>query len=155
MPSVATEARQRFGFEVDGLRLLTPVDRPAQFLPSAAIYPLPLAPRRLRGLTQVRGHPVSVVDVRPAAPTRLPTGQRHALLIVGDPALAPIGFLVDAPPMALRRVDQTPPLPTPPAPDFGPALGAAVACAPVDGGDVSLWWDADFSALFEALMADR
>lgn len=165
MPSATTEspdraAPDRFGIALGVLRLLTPPDRPAQFLASAAIHPLPLAPRRLRGLAQVRGHPISVVDVAVQAPGQLPTWQRHGLLVVGDPGHAPLGLLVDGPPVPLRVVGaaSSPADATdaaPPAVSFASVLHSPVLCHDGSNDEPTVWWQADFSALFEALMADR
>ncbi len=168
MPPAATESSgrpapgrfvpDRFGIALGALRLLTPPDRPAQYIASAAIHPLPLAPRRLRGLAQVRGHPISVIDVGGQAPARLPTWQRHGLLVIGDPGQAPIGLLVDGPPVPLRVVEAVPPSSVssgPPAAPFASVLHSPVLCRDGSSDAPAAWWQADFSALFEALMADR
>ncbi|MFT4099934.1 MAG: hypothetical protein QM674_02660 [Burkholderiaceae bacterium] len=160
MPSAATESSgrfspDRFGVALGALRLLTPPDRPAQYIASAPIHPLPLAPRRLRGLAQVRGHPVSVLDAAQRAPAQLPTRQRHALLVVGDPGQAPIGLLVDGPPVPLQVVEAASPPPGPPALPFASVLHSPMLCRDGPHGMPTAWWQADFSALFEALMADR
>ena len=155
MTDDAFDASQRFGLRLAGVNLLTPEDRPAQFIALAAIYPLPLAPRRVRGLTQVHGHPVTVLDPAPAAPTLLPALQRHAILVIGDPADAPIAFLVDEAPRAVQIAangSAPPRLPTTAECAFaGLLVDPRREVGDPDGGP---WWQADFRALFELLIRD-
>ena len=154
MSADAPEIRQRFGLRLGGVNLLTPIDRPAQFIALAAVYPLPLAPRRVRGLTQVHGHPVTVLDAHPAAPTLLPALQRHAILVIGDPTEAPMAFLVDEAPRAVligpAPTGANPSLPADQTCAFAEVL--VDPCFELDDPAAQPWWQVDFRQLFELLI---
>jgi len=75
---------ERFGFPVEGVR---------QLVPRPPVAPLPGLPRCLRGVAQVRGEIVSVVDT--AAWWGIPATTLGYLLILDGPAGA-VGLLVDS-----------------------------------------------------------
>ena len=156
MSGDALDPQQRFGLRLAGVNLLTPVDRPAHFIALAAIYPLPLAPRRVRGLTQLQGHPVTVLEASASAPTLLPALQRHAVLVVGDPAEAPMAFLVDEAPRGVligaKRPGRAPRRPSLKQCAFADLLRDPCFEADDEGGEP--WWQADFPQLFELLIRD-
>jgi hypothetical protein len=138
----------RFGLRVGGVDLLTPDRVAAEFLGAATIYPMPLAPRRLRGFLQLRGHPVPVLDATPDPPERQPVLSRRAALVIegfGDT----FALLVDAAPHAVAL--------TGPAKDQQPVgVLAPVLREPlVDALDGRVWWQADYERLARILTGDR
>lgn len=134
-----------------GIRVLMPASRPAEFIADATIYPLPLAPRRVLGLMQLRGQPVTVLAAEGAAPSTIPVIRKDAVLVIGAGEDAPMAFPVTAPPRQLGRL--TPwqgPLPGRPHAAFAAALGAPWVDQSEPAGPP--WWDADFDHLFAALV---
>lgn len=133
-----------FGVRLAGVGLLLPGGEALDYLASAPVYPLPQAARRVVGLTQLRGHPVVVLDgaVEPLAPAS--TVFRMPVLVIGAP---PDGaaLVVDAPPQAVRVAGPASGTPRPQCP-FADALEAAVGD---DAGQA--WWIFDARRLFATL----
>ena len=96
----------RYGLCVAGIRLAFPAGELLEFLPDAPIHRLPLAPPRLVGLVQLRGHPVAVFDFgdTPAPPP----GERRPVLVVGEASRA-AALMVDEAPRVLS-IDEEQPL---------------------------------------------
>jgi len=71
-------------FRLDGLLYGVPVDRVQEVLRSAPMTPVPLAPRAVRGLINLRGEIVTVVDLR--KPLQLPDAEPASptLVVVRD-----------------------------------------------------------------------
>ncbi|MGD9943819.1 MAG: chemotaxis protein CheW [Burkholderiaceae bacterium] len=141
----------RFGTELAGVPVLMPAGIALEFVPAAGVHPLPLAPRRVRGLMQLRGQPLLVIDpADPAAPGQGPatTTAGVSVLVVGTPPEA-AALVVPAAPRAVRI---TAPVPArAPRCGFADALGTAHADAARAGG---FWFDVDPEQLFAALMRD-
>ena len=141
----------RYGFRLGDVNVLTPEQTPAEFIVAAAIYPLPLAPRRIRGLTQRRGQPIVVFDAGSAAPEFLPTLIRRPVLVI-DSKNEPAAVFVEQPPSVVRcaPLAELPPRPVVPYADA--LIGAA---READGDGLVIWWHVDFRRLFELLAHDR
>lgn len=71
-------------FRLDGRLYGVPVDRVQEVLRSAAVTPVPLAPPAVRGLINLRGEIVTVVDLR--QPLQLPQAEPASptLVVVRD-----------------------------------------------------------------------
>lgn len=97
------EPATRFGARLAGVAVAFPAGTPLEFVADAAIYPLPLAPGHVAGLTQLRGQPLVVLD--PAKhPAAVRAITRRDVLVVGQPPQA-AALLVDGPPQALADSD--------------------------------------------------
>ena len=146
-----------FGARVDGVRLLLPQGESLEYFAAAAIYPLPLAGRRVRGMVQVRGHPVVVLDPGAHGTRGDAALSRLAVLVIGKGSEA--GALrVDGPPEPLQILDPAPPMADGGAPEcsFRHALHDAVVARAVGGSDdpAATWWRFDPRRLFEALSGE-
>lgn len=155
-----------FGLRLAGVPVLFPAGEALEYLPEAVVFPLPLVPRRLRGLMQLRGHPIAVFDPRDLAEGV--RGGRPQVLVVGQPAHA-AALVVEQPPRVVALA------PLEPA-GHGSADSAVMADVADEGGDpldagararsasfsaalsapvrdVSgrRWWPVDPSALFAEL----
>lgn len=79
----------RYGFFIGGpqddtlVRVLIPEAMASEYIARAPVYPVPRAPERLRGMTQLRGQAIMVVDVCELADTRLPVVHDADLLVLG------------------------------------------------------------------------
>jgi chemotaxis signal transduction protein len=152
MPQQAQpEVAIRYGVRLGEVNILTPERMAAEFIVAAAIYPLPLAPRRIRGMTQRRGQPVVVFDAGTAAPEFLPTMMRRAVLVI-DTDHEPAALFVDHPPAMVRC---TPMASTPGRPLVPFADALIEACEQSDHEPPVVWWQVDFRRLFELLAHDR
>jgi len=153
VPMIApTDPSSRFGMTIAGVNLLMPAGRAAEFLVAAPVYPLPMAPRRIRGVTQLRGLPVLVFDAGVDAPAFLPSLARRSLLVLEDEPDA-FALLTDVPPRAVGTLAAAGPVPRPDVP-FGAALRQAQREQRGDGVEV-LWWQTDFEQLFGMLASER
>ncbi|HLT25750.1 MAG TPA: hypothetical protein VK047_03560 [Zeimonas sp.] len=145
-----------FGVRLAGLPVRLPAGTPLEFVPRAALHPLPLAPRRVAGLMQLRGQPIVVLDASP-----------HEPMPAAAAALAPRDVLVvGALPNAAALLVEGAPQPTPvEAPAIGLPLaraGALADCAFFDAivshrvaeGDGGEWYEVDPARLFAALLED-
>jgi hypothetical protein len=133
-----------YGVRVAGVGLLLPQSLSLEYLPSAPVYPLPRVRARVRGLVQVRGQPLVVLDPGPAGGSG--AARRLPLLVIGE---APDGaaVVVDAPPEAVVPGASLPGAERPEVP-FADALGEACA----DSGRAgAVWWRFDPRRLFETL----
>jgi len=138
----------RFGTELAGVPVLLPAGAALEFVPSAAVHPLPLAPRRVLGLMQLRGQPLVVVD--PARePVPASAAQSLPVLVVGTPPEA-AALRVAAAPRALKLGAAQPSAALPDC-RFASALGAALSDASRSGG---VWFEVDPARLFAELMQD-
>lgn len=145
-----------FGVRLAGLPVRLPAGTPLEFVPRTALHPLPLAPRRVAGLMQLRGQPVVVLDA-----------SSHEAGSVAPAALAPrdvlvVGMLPNAAGLLVEGVPQsTPPetlalgLPLERAgvladcPFFDAIVSHRVAES--DGAE---WYEVDPARLFAALLED-
>lgn len=149
MNGSATTARSAsepgtFGVRVAGVGLLLPQSLSLEYLPSAPVFPLPRAGPRVRGLVQVRGQPLVVLDPGPVGGSG--GGRRLPLLVIGE---APDGaaVVVDAPPEAVVPGASLPGKERPDVP-FAGALEEACADSVRAG---AVWWRVDARRLFETL----
>lgn len=152
----------RYGLCVAGIRLAFPPGELLEFLPDAPIHRLPLAPSRLVGLVQLRGHPVAVFDFggTPAPPA----GERRPVLVVGEPSRA-AALLVDEAPRALvvdeagqggddaQAGDGEQPGDTPAGHVPGRTLERMLGPALRDA-DGTAWWPVESARLFELLAGE-
>ena len=87
--------RQLCSFRLDGQLFGVPVDLVQEVLRRQEITPVPLASRGLAGLVNLRGHVVSVIDLR----TRIGLPRRPAesagIHVIVRTADGPVGLLVD------------------------------------------------------------
>ena len=148
--SPESPAVPRFGVRLAGVPVLFEPGETLEYVVGPAVHPMPLAPARVRGLMQLRGHPLAVFD---AAADAVATAAPD-VLVVGPPQRA-AGLAVAGPPQQVRLVESTtgeqPPeaAPTPPPPTeqcFSDALGT-----PSADEDGVWWWPVRSATLFEAL----
>lgn len=142
-------AARRFGVRVAGTLLLLP-EMPLEHVADATVFPLPGAGSRVRGMMQLRGHPVVVLDAAPPAGSEADSGggARPAVLVFGSPPDA-AGLVVSGPPRPLQ-IGPGPVDAPRPAVDFATVLGDAVAEAQDPS---SVWWSFEPRRLFEWLAA--
>ncbi|MFA7665442.1 MAG: chemotaxis protein CheW [Burkholderiaceae bacterium] len=96
---------RRFGVRIDGLPVVLPEGLLLEFLPRAVVWRLPLAPARVAGLMQLRGHPLPVFDI---GRTIEPGHSHPAVLIIGEPARA-LALIVDEAPQPVCLQPPGPP----------------------------------------------
>lgn len=152
-------AAPSFGVRLAGLAVRMPSGTPLEYVAQAALQPLPLGPKRVAGLMQLRGQPIVVFDARAgeepiAASVALAP---HEVLVVGTLPNA-AALLVDGPPWPLRDDAHMLGLPLARAGVLAdcPFFDAIVAhrIAEDDGGkDGGEWYEVDPSRLFAALLA--
>lgn len=153
----------RFGVRLAGVAVAMPAGTAMEFVADAAIHPLPLAPARIAGLMQLRGHPLVVLDASPH-PQAVGATTRHDVLVLGQPPQA-AALLVDDPPQALPDGAWRAARGAPPDCAFASALragaaGASQAVARAAGEapsagrarGVESWHEIDPAQLFDALM---
>ncbi len=148
-----------FGVRLAGLAVRMPAGTPLEYVAQATLHPLPLAPRRVAGLMQLRGQPLVVLDAsadpenrRPAAAAR----EAHEVLVIGAPPNV-AAVIVDGAPHPVRadaaaldvpiaRVD---------VPARCPFFDAIVSRRVLaEGAEGEPWYDIDPSRLVAALLAD-
>lgn len=95
----------RFGVRLAGLPVLFPAGEMLEYHPEVTVWRIPLAPARLAGLMQLRGHPVPVFDAG-RAPADAPPN-RAAVLVVGDAAGA-AALIVESAPLSVELADAGP-----------------------------------------------
>lgn len=149
--TTGASSRRRFGIEIGGLRLLIPADQAAEFVPQATVWPLPLAPRRLRGVTQLRGQPVTVFDASPRAPEHLPVKAERAIVVIDSARSAAAALLLEQPPRALDLEGEGRADALRPNTPLAPALLSERQA--FDGESRASWWEADFDRLLPLLAA--
>lgn len=137
---------QRMCLRVGSLQLLLPADGGREVIAPPAICRLPHTAPWLRGLANVRGNLVPVLDLTAAlqATTDRASGQEY-LLILGE-GEAVMGVLIHGLPRLVNLADAERSAVTQPV---SPLLeGARVATYERDG---QVWIDVDFKALFDAI----
>jgi purine-binding chemotaxis protein CheW len=91
-------------FRLDGRLYGVPVDRVQEVLRSAAMTPVPLAPRAVRGLINLRGEIVTVVDLRqplqipaaaPASPTFVVVREAGSIMTLAVDAIEDVTWTRD------------------------------------------------------------
>lgn len=92
----------RFGVRLAGLPILFPAGEMLEYLPEVTLWGMPLAPLRVAGLMQLRGHPVPVFDAAAGQGDEPPA--RAAVLVVGDAASA-AALVVESAPLGVELVD--------------------------------------------------
>ncbi|MCM5571948.1 chemotaxis protein CheW [Burkholderiaceae bacterium FT117] len=154
--SPGSPAPLRFGASLSGVPVLFPSGERLEYLPDAAIWRLPLGPRRVAGLMQLRGHPVPVFDasaVAHDAPLRAP------VLVVGATPRA-AAVIVDAPPEGVAFQTQGDAGGSgAPLDDTQEALIASAGfrralAEPVRDTQGRRWWPVDTDLLFECLASE-
>src|SRR5271165_1325352 len=90
------DARRRFcTFNLDQLWFGIPVERVQEVIASPAVTPVPLAPRAVAGLANLRGQIVTVIDPRPCLGfEERPATMRPAMVVVRSEN-ANVGLLID------------------------------------------------------------
>ena len=136
----------RYGLCVAGMRLAFPAGELLEFLPDAPIHRLPLAPSRLVGLVQFRGHPVAVFDFGDT-PAPQP-GERRPVLVVGEPSRAAALMVDDAPRVLV--IDEGPAADARPCRNLSRSLERVLGPALRDT-DGMTWWPVEPARLFELL----
>ncbi len=138
----------RFGVPVAGVPVLLPIGTLLEYVAEAAVFPLPRSPRRVIGLLQLRGMPVTVFDPASAFERPAPQLRREAVLVIGQGAEAG-AVLVDAVPGQVDIAGDEPDARPAAACVFADALGSAIR----DGAGRN-WWPVDPRRLFELLAAE-
>ena len=147
----APDGPDRYGFLVGKLPgaepfgLLIPPGVPSEFVHGAVLYPVPRAPVRLRGLIQLRGQAVMVIDSAPQPDTAPPVIGQHDLLVLGGADQA-VALIVQQPPSPMVGLEHSEKQPADHCLWLEPALrqawqvreGAVEANAPVCWYDFSL-----------------
>jgi twitching motility protein PilI len=125
----SAKAEVRYGIRVAGIGLLLHRGTGAELVSKPTFAPLPNAPAWLRGLMNLRGNLLPIVDLQ-----QLLSGGEHAaavdtgfLVLVYGKADKAVGVSIDVPPQAVRdmqAVEQLPPLPEDLMPHVGQAYRA-------------------------------
>lgn len=139
------ELRQRMGVRIGALQLLIPVDAGREVIPPPPISRIPYTASWLRGLANVRGGVVPVVDLAAALETGAGVTRQPYLLISGHGEAA-MGLLIDGLPrlVNLTAADR----PTEPR-QIAPLLQDAIISAyERDGG---VWLEVDLPILFDTI----
>lgn len=149
--SAATPGRDvpRFGLHLHGTPIVFEAGEMLEYLVAPAVHRMPLAPRRMRGLMQLRGHPLAVFDVQDSfetasVPAVLVIGSSPrcaALVVPGPPQPVHLGPQVDGE-TAARSAD---------APSV--VFADALAQPRLDQNGVR-WWPVNATALFTILAGD-
>lgn len=92
----------RFGVRLAGLPVVFPAGEMLEYLPEVTLWRMPLAPVRMAGLMQLRGHPVPVFDAGGGQGDEPPA--RAAVLVVGDAAQA-VALIVESAPEGVELGD--------------------------------------------------
>ncbi len=137
-----------FGVVAGGTRLFVPSGTTIEFLHGARVVPLPLAPAHVRGLTQLRGLAMPVMDLGAARGT-LPVLEALDLVAV-QAAEIPGALVVDRAPVALQVNAFDPGT----LPDELAWLAGAVDAGTLDD-EGQTWWSLNFPRLFECLCHER
>ena len=143
-PPAGEGLRQRMGVHIGTLQILIPVDAGREVIPPPPISRLPYTASWLRGLANVRGSVIPVVDLAAALETG--GGTRQPYLLISGHREAAMGLLIDGLPrlVNLSAADQ----PTEPQ-QIAPLLQDAIISAyERDGG---VWLDVDVRILFDTI----
>jgi twitching motility protein PilI len=142
----AAKVEVRYGIRVAGIGLLLDRGSGAELVSKPTFAPLPNAPEWLRGLMNLRGNLLPIVDLQQL----LSGGEQAAaadagfLVLVYGKADKAVGVSIDVPPRAVRdmqKVEQLPPLPE----DLMPHVGQAYRA----GED--FWIEFKHESFFDAL----
>jgi twitching motility protein PilI len=142
----SAKAEVRYGIRVAGIGLLLHRGSGAELVSKPTFAPLPNAPAWLRGLMNLRGNLLPIVDLQQL----LSGGEQAAavdagfLVLVYGKADKAVGVSIDAPPRAVRdmhAVEQLPPLPD----DLLPHVGEAY----LEGEE--FWVEFKHESFFDAL----
>ena len=144
-----------FGVRLAGLPVRMPAGTPLEFVAQAVLHPLPLAPKRVTGLMQLRGQPVVVLDASADGPAASSTLAPHDVLVVGTLPNA-AALLVDGAPRTLPADATALGLPLARAGVLAdcPFFDAIVSHRVGEGAEGGEWYEVDPSRLFAALLAD-
>lgn len=149
-------AAPSFGVRLAGLPVRMPAGIALEYVAQAALHPLPLAPRRVAGLMQLRGQPIVVLDASAGEGEGADPGTRaHDVLVVGTVPNA-AALLVDAAPqpVAIDAAALGLPLARAGALADCPFFDAIVSHRVCEGDDGGEWYEVDPARLFAALLAD-
>lgn len=145
---IAAGEGPRFGVSIAGVPVLLPTGTLLEYIAEAAVFPLPRSPRRVIGLLQLRGMPVTVFDPAPVFERPAPQLGRETVLVIGQGTDAG-AVLVDAVPGQVDIAGADPDAMPAAGCVFAESLGSAIR-------DVAgrSWWPVDPRRLFEALAAE-
>lgn len=125
-----------------------------EYLPEVTIWRMPLAPVRMAGLMQLRGHPIPVFDAGRGRGDEAPA--RAAVLVVGDAARA-AALIVESAPEGVEPGDAAPAAEQTEGIDHALAeIAASVSFraalgAPLRDRSGRRWWPVSPARLFESL----
>lgn len=137
----------RYGYRVGAWNLLIGERVASEVVRAERIVAIPRTPRWLLGMTNLRGRPVPVFDLRAALSEATGEGARGRFVLVLDKGERAVGIEVDDYPSALRSLrgtDAVPPLPA--------RLAPFVAGAATERD--ALWLEFDHRGFFEALRGE-
>jgi len=137
--------RQRMGVRIGGLLLLIPVDAGREVIPPPPISRIPYTAAWLRGLVNVRGSVVPVVDL--AAALEMDAGAKpQPYLLISGRGEAVMGILIDGLPRLVNLTAADRPIEPR---QIAPLLRDAIISAyERDGG---VWLDVDLPVLFDTI----
>ena len=146
-----------FGVRVGGVRLLLPQGESLEYFAAATVYPLPLAGRRVRGMIQVRGHPVVVVDPGADAARGDAVLVRLPVLVIGQGSEAG-AIRVDGAPEPLQAAEPAGASAGAGVPECGfrQSLHDGMVARGAGRTDeaAAMWWRFEPRRLFEALAGE-
>jgi twitching motility protein PilI len=140
----AERRRERYGFQISGMRFLIGQGVASEVLDQTAVYSLPNSPPWLVGLINLRGNLIPVFDAQIFLGLAEHTVSRKRWLLILDRGEKAAGLFVDELPQATpigETLSRLPPLPE--------ALRPHVAKAYVR--DDIVWLELDQQGLFQAL----
>lgn len=137
----------RYGYRVGAWTLLIGERVASEIVRAERIVAIPRTPRWLLGMTNLRGRPVPVFDLRAALGEATGEGARGRFVLVLDKGERAVGIEVDDTPSALRSLVRAPAIPPLPA-----RLARCVAGAWAERDE--LWLEFDHRGFFEALRGE-
>ena len=137
----------RYGFRVGAWTLLIGERVASEIVRAERIVAIPRTPRWLLGMTNLRGRPVPVFDLRAAIDDASEEGARGRFVLVLDKGERAVGIEVDDTPSALRSLERAPAVPPLPA-RLAPFVVAAWT------GRDALWLEFDQRGFFESLRGE-
>jgi chemotaxis signal transduction protein len=140
----ASEAPVRYGFHVGGMGLLIRRDTVAELNVQATVFPIPNAPRWLRGLINLRGNLIPIYDLSELLEVSDEDEQSDQKLLILDSRNEMIGVLIDGLPQAVQNLGK--PTRIPPLPSV---LKKHVTEA--YAGDTTIWLEFDHRGFFLSL----
>lgn len=144
--SADPELQQRMGVRVGGLQLLVPADAGREVIPPPAISRIPHTAAWLRGLANVRGNLIPVLDLAAVPGINGAGASRRPYLLIAGQGQAAMGLLIDGLPRLVNLSAADRPIA---AWQVAPLLqDSVVAAYERDGG---VWFEIDLPVLFDTV----